>query len=164
MPHAHPSGFPSPSPVHSNVRGGQAPALRAPARPFFSVFSLRSPDRKRPHAALNTPYGKRHAFFPRSAGACPPRVLDPREKRTPTNAVFRSDRGTARDRPSPYGETETALHTVARGPVPRERSREKRLFRSFRSCMSIETRVSPFSRSFRSLIKHARTWQNLLRT
>ena len=28
MPHAHPSGFPSPSSVHSNVRGGQAPALR----------------------------------------------------------------------------------------------------------------------------------------
>ena len=86
-----------------------------------------------------SPYGKRHAFFPRRAGACPPRVLDPREKRTQTNAVFRSDRGTARDRPSPYGETETALHTVAREPIPRERSREKRLFRSFRSCMSIVT-------------------------
>ena len=30
------------------------------------------------------------------------------------------DRCMARDRPSPYGETEAALHTVARGPVPRE--------------------------------------------
>ena len=27
----------------------------------------------------------------------------------------------ARDRPSPYGETETASPTVARGPVPRDR-------------------------------------------
>ena len=28
---------------------------------------------------------------------------------------------TARDRPSPYGERETVLQTVARGPVPRDR-------------------------------------------
>ena len=28
MPHAHPSGFPSPSLAHSNVRGGLSPALR----------------------------------------------------------------------------------------------------------------------------------------
>ncbi len=28
MPHAHPSGFPSPSSARSNVRRGQAPALR----------------------------------------------------------------------------------------------------------------------------------------
>ena len=28
MPHAHPSGFPSPSSVHSNARGGLSPALR----------------------------------------------------------------------------------------------------------------------------------------
>ena len=33
----------------------------------------------------------------------PPRSFDLREKRTPTKAVFRSGRGTARDRPSPYG-------------------------------------------------------------
>ena len=38
----------------------------------------------------------------RSAGACPPRAFDPHENRTQAKAVFRSDRGTARDRPSPY--------------------------------------------------------------
>ena len=58
----------------------------------------------------------------RRAGACPPRSLDLRENRTPTKAVFRSNRGTARDRPSPYGDREAALQTVARGPVPRDRS------------------------------------------
>ena len=36
-------------------------------------------------------------------------------------------------------KSEAASSTVARGPVPRERSREKHLFRSFRSCMSIVT-------------------------
>ena len=40
----------------------------------------------------------------RSAGACPPRSLDPRENCTPTQAIPRADRGTARDRPSPYDE------------------------------------------------------------
>ena len=34
MPHAHPSGFPSPSSVHSNARGGQAPALREKTSPL----------------------------------------------------------------------------------------------------------------------------------
>ena len=61
----------------------------------------------------------------RSAGACPPRAFDLRENRTPTKAVSRADRGMARDRPSPYGETETALHTVARGPSPAIRAGER---------------------------------------
>ena len=70
----------------------------------------------------------------------------------------------------------TLPFTVGRGPVPRHASRclnqdsqdsrisrilsraaaksllKKRLFRSFRSCMSIATRVCPFSRSVRTLI------------
>ena len=71
-----------------------------------------------------SPYGKRHAFFNRSAGDRPPRSHDLHENRTPANAVSRSDRGTARDRPSPYGETETASPTVARGTGPRDLSRE----------------------------------------
>ena len=33
MPHAHPSGFPSPC----NDRGGQAPALREKTGPFLSL-------------------------------------------------------------------------------------------------------------------------------
>ena len=71
----------------------------------------------------------------RSAGACPPRSFDLRENPTPAKAVFRADRGMARDRPSPYvkgrrfftvargpGPREkTHRNTVARGPVPRER-------------------------------------------
>ena len=61
-------------------------------------------------------------FRARSAGACPPRSVNLRENRPPPKAVSRVDRGMARDRPSPYGETEAALHTVARGPVPRDRS------------------------------------------
>ena len=40
----------------------------------------------------------------RSAGACPPRSLDLRENHPLSKAVSRSDRGTARDRPSPYDE------------------------------------------------------------
>ena len=48
----------------------------------------------------------------------PPRAFDPREN-TPTNRF--PDRGTARDRPSPYGAG-VAFFSVARGPVPRERS------------------------------------------
>ena len=44
----------------------------------------------------------------------------------PTDLKRRRDvlsvaRGVARDRPSPYGETEGFSPTVARGPVPRER-------------------------------------------
>ena len=66
-----------------------------------------------------SPYGEEKPFLARSAGACPPRAFDPREKRTPTKALSSID-STARDRPSPYGETETALQTVARRPVPRE--------------------------------------------
>ena len=46
-------------------------------------------------------------FFYRSAGACPPRSFDLREKRTQAKVISRSDRGPARDRPSPYGERET---------------------------------------------------------
>ena len=36
----------------------------------------------------------------------------------------RVPQSTARDRPSPYGETEAALQTVARGTGPRDYSRE----------------------------------------
>ena len=68
--------------------------------------------------------------FHRSAGACPPRSFDLREKRTPTNR-FPPDRGTARDRPSPYGEggrffhrSAGALgcHTRIRAGFPRDRT------------------------------------------
>ena len=59
--------------------------------------------------------------FHRSAGACPPRAFDPRENRTLANAGSRSDRGMARACPSPYGPRHVVF-TVARGPVPRERS------------------------------------------
>ena len=56
------------------------------------------------------------------ASGFPPRSLDLRENRTQTQAVSRADRGMARDRPSPYDETEAASSTVARGPVPRDRT------------------------------------------
>ena len=47
--------------------------------------------------------------------------------------------GMARDRPSPYGERETALHTVARGPVPRDRpTRAKNAHRPRPFPLSIE--------------------------
>ena len=67
-----------------------------------------------------------------------PRERSLSENRTPTQAVFRADRSIARDRPSPYGKRH-AFFTVARGFVPRDHTREKNLFRSFRSCMSIVT-------------------------
>ena len=51
------------------------------------------------------------------------------------------------------GETSGFDFPVARGPVPRVVHRQERLFRSFRTYMSIDTRVVTFSRSFRSLIK-----------
>ena len=79
---------------------------------------------------------------------------------------------------SPTGNS--PFFTVAWGPVPRDGSitifhrsagacpprspLASYVFRSFRTYMSIEKRVVPFSRSFRSLIKHARPWQKLLRT
>ena len=47
--------------------------------------------------------------------------------RGPVPREFSVDRSTARDRPSPYGETEAALHPVARGPVPRDRDAEEPL-------------------------------------
>ena len=59
------------------------------------------------------------------ASGFPPRTLDLRENRTPAKAVSRSDRGLARDRPSPYGEREVALQTVVRGPVPRDLPRAR---------------------------------------
>ena len=42
------------------------------------------------------------------------------------------------------------------GSVLRELHRQEGGFRSFRTYMSIEIRVSPFLRAFRSLIKHTR--------
>ena len=82
--------------------------------------------------------------------------------------------GMARDRPSPYVERgrfstspqhgegqalalrgrgavfrrRNPLVTVARGPVPRDRYRQEWRFRSFRTYMSIATRVGPFSGFF----------------
>ena len=50
---------------------------------------------------------RRTPSLARSAGACPPRSPDLREKRTPTNRF--PDRGTARDRPSPYGKRHVFL-------------------------------------------------------
>ena len=75
----------------------------------------------------------------RSAGDRPPRAFDPREKRTPTNAVFPIEawRGTG-PRPTVKGgglayRSAGALgcHTRIRAGFPRDRSREKYLFRSF---------------------------------
>ena len=110
---------------------GQALALRYAARFFFTVARGPVP-RERSRApetvvrARLLPNGQeRGRLTYRSAGACPPRSPDPREKRTPAKAVSRSDRGMARDRPSPYGMRHV-FFTVARGPVPRDRSiREK---------------------------------------
>ena len=78
----------------------------------------------------------------------------PRERSTRAKNARRprlsSPDGTARDRPSPYDETETALHTVARGPVPRDRTRapvtvvRDRLIpngKSRRSCPTEEART-----------------------
>ena len=50
--------------------------------------------------------------FRRSAGACPPRSFDPRENRTQTQAISRSDRGMTRDRPSPYGDDTIILEIL----------------------------------------------------
>ena len=66
------------------------------------------------------PTVKRRLLINRSAGACPPRAYDMRENRTPAKAISRANRGTARDRPAPYGEG-MAFFSIARGPVPRER-------------------------------------------
>ena len=78
-----------------------------------------------------SPYGETETALhtvargPSHASGFPPRSFDLREKRTPAKAVSRADRGTARDRPSPYGERETALHTVARGPSDATRACER---------------------------------------
>ena len=60
----------------------------------------------------------------RSAGACPPRSSDPREKRTPAKAVFpiEARRGTG-PRPTVNG---TLFFTVARGTGPRDTVHEKK--------------------------------------
>ena len=91
--------------------------------------------------------------------------------RTPVIRGLKRSRGTG-PRATVSG---TAPLTVGRGPVPRHANRlnqdlqdsricrissraatkpllKKRLFRSFRSCMSIDKRVGPFSRSVRTLI------------
>ena len=72
-------------------------------------------------------HGEKNSSLARSAGACPPRSPDPRENRTPTNAVFRSDRGMARDRPSPYGKRHAFFNRSAGACPPRSLDlREKR--------------------------------------
>ena len=60
--------------------------------------------RERWRGPVPRPTVKRRLLINRSAGACPPRSYDLRENRTPAKAISRANRGTARDRPSPYGE------------------------------------------------------------
>ena len=54
---------------------------RTPTKAVFRADRRMARDRP-------SPYGKRHAFFIRSAGACPPQSEDPRKKRTKPQAVF----------------------------------------------------------------------------
>ena len=98
---------------------------------------------------------KRGCLIYRSAGACPPRAPDPREKRTQTNAVFPIEawRGTG---PRPTVKGSCLIYRSAGACPPRAFTR-KNLFRSFRSCMSIVTSTSKKTlRSFRSLIDSTR--------
>ena len=77
-------------------RSTRAKTARRP-RPFPGPIEARRGTGPRPTR-------KEGGLDNRSAGACPPRSHDPRENRTPTKAIPRADRGTARDRPSPYEE------------------------------------------------------------
>ena len=90
-----------------------------------------------------TAHGEENPFQARSAGDRPPRAFDLREKRTQTKAVFPTEawRGTS---PTVNGggldnrsAGALACHTRRRAGFPREHTRQKHLFRSFRSCMSI---------------------------
>ena len=84
------------------------------------LCSLRSPDRKRPLAALNTPpFTVGRGPVPRDASNCLNQDLQ-------DSRICR------------------ILSLAAAKPLLK-----KRLFRSFRSCMPIEIRVDPFSRSYR---------------
>ena len=123
--------------------GGGAPRKNAPAYRSAGACPPRSPDLRENRTQPNifrvdrsmardrpSPYGeggaapRKNASEYRSAGACPPRSFDLRENRPPTNAIFRADRGMARDRPSPYGEGRR-FFTVARGPSDATRASER---------------------------------------
>ena len=117
----------------------------------------------------------RFALSSRSAGACPPRFLKQNANVRSSEAtdVCCHDRRTARDRPSPYVSRRDLLcrFRSAGACPPRfliclnqdiqdsqdfqdyEGFDSTCLFRSVRTCVSIENRASPFSRSARSLIK-----------
>ena len=63
--------------------------------------------------------GSHACLIYRRAGACPPRAFDLRENRAPPQAVFRADRGMARDRPSPYGKRHAFFNRSAGACPPR---------------------------------------------
>ena len=96
----------SPSSVHSNVRGGQAPALRIPARPFFlSVVCDRLIANSRaPHSTRPTVNGT--LFFPVARGPVP-RECSTRAKNarrlTPFSVPIEARRGTG-PRPTVNGD------------------------------------------------------------
>ena len=71
--------------------------------------------------ACPSPYGKTGRSQLPSRGGLSPAIARPARKTHAALGCFPLNQGTARDRPSPYGEGEVALHTVARGPVPRAR-------------------------------------------
>ena len=121
--------------VHERWRGtGPRPTVRV-------AFFYRS-------AGACPPRWLKRCYFHRSAGACPPRSLE-RANAGEGQALALRWRG---------------VFFRSAGACPQRCLLSSYVFRSFRTYMSIETRVVPFSRSFRSLIKHARTWQKLLRT
>ena len=142
MPYAHPSGFPprslacprdcssgSPDPERRMERRTH-PGLvaRGPVPRDRSTYA-KNARRPRP---FSVPIEARRGTGPRptvkrrrpckpSRGGLSPAISRPTRKPNADQGRF-PDRGTARDRPSPYGETETAWHTVARGTGPRDRS------------------------------------------
>ena len=94
--------------------------------------------------------GEANPFLARSAGACPPRLPDLREKRTPAKAVspIEARRGTG-PRPTMKGG---GLANRSAGACPPRSHPRKTSLQVRRTCMSIVTADPKKLRSFRSLI------------
>ena len=140
MPHAHARGFPPRSPACPSDCSSGAPAperrmarrtapwpvARGPSHATRACERVspaitrpaRKPNASHGHFPCRSRHGEGQALALRHAA----RFFTVARGPVPHNRWSARARTMARDRPSPYDETEAASSTVARGPVPRDRS------------------------------------------